>query len=41
MRSRAEYARLFTMAGFLPQPAADLARVESVMVGVPVGNGAA
>jgi O-methyltransferase domain len=37
-RTESEYARLLAGAGFRPQPAAGLARVESVMVGVPAGR---
>jgi len=37
-RTESEYTRLLAEAGFRPQPAAGLARVESVMVGVPAGR---
>jgi len=37
-RTESEYARLLAEGGFRPQPAAGLARVESVMVAVPAGS---
>jgi hypothetical protein len=34
-RTESEYARLLAEAGFRPEPAAPLARIESVMVAIP------